>query len=83
MWFCEEVPLLYNAQKIAEQADEFWIIGTSLLVYPAAGLMGFAPLDCPIYYIDPKPAKVSSVFHVIQKLATIGVRELVNARLGK
>jgi NAD-dependent deacetylase len=82
VWFGEEVPLLYDAQKIAEQADEFWIVGTSLLVYPAAGLMEYAPIDAPIYYIDPKPAKVSTVFHVIEKAATVGVRELVNARLG-
>jgi NAD-dependent deacetylase len=82
VWFGEEVPLLYDAQKIAAEADEFWIVGTSLLVYPAAGLMEYAPIDAPIYYIDPHPAKVSTVFHVIEKAATIGVRELVNARLG-
>lgn len=82
VWFGEEVPLLYAAQEIAKQADEFWIIGTSLLVYPAAGLVEFAPIDAPIYYIDPKPARVSTVFHVIEKAATIGVRELVSLRLG-
>jgi NAD-dependent deacetylase len=82
VWFGEAVPMLYEAQRIAAAADEFWIVGTSLLVYPAAGLMEFAPLGAPIYYIDPKPAKVSTVFHVIEKTATVGVRELVDLRLG-
>ena len=82
VWFGEEVPMLYEAQRIASAADEFWIIGTSLLVYPAAGLVEFAPLGAPIYYIDPAPAKVSTIFHVIEKAATVGVRELVNLRLG-
>ncbi len=55
VWFGEDVPMMLPAMKIVEQADIFVIIGTSLQVYPAAGLVALAPQDIPIYYIDPKP----------------------------
>lgn len=55
VWFGEEVPMLLPAAEQASKADLFLIIGTSLQVYPAAGLMKFAPRHIPFYYIDPAP----------------------------
>jgi NAD-dependent deacetylase len=53
VWFGEEVPELGNAIYLASSADVFVIIGTSLNVYPAAGLIDYVPSECPIYIIDP------------------------------
>jgi NAD-dependent deacetylase len=55
VWFGEAVPMLQKAAEIAERADIFLIVGTSLQVYPAAGLMGYADPDIPFYYVDPHP----------------------------
>ncbi len=55
VWFGEQVPALEAAVDIIKDADIAVIIGTSLQVYPAAGLISYAPLDCQVYYIDPKP----------------------------
>ncbi len=55
VWFGEQVPALEAAVDIIQDADIAVIIGTSLQVYPAAGLISYAPLDCQVYYIDPKP----------------------------
>ncbi len=54
VWFGEAVPLMEEVSKIVEQADYLLIIGTSLQVYPAAGLIHYAPGHCLIYLIDPK-----------------------------
>lgn len=56
VWFGEDVPLIQEAAKHVESADILLIIGTSLQVYPAAGLMHYAPHSCKIFYIDPKPS---------------------------
>lgn len=56
VWFGEEVPAIENAIDIVETADILIVIGTSLQVYPAAGLMNYATDTIPVYYIDPKPA---------------------------
>jgi NAD-dependent deacetylase len=55
VWFGEEVPLLPQAALICSQADILVIVGTSLQVYPAAGLMAYAPAGIPVYYIDKNP----------------------------
>ena len=55
VWFGEAVPMLEPAADLAERADIFIIVGTSLQVYPAAGLMHYAPDHIPFYYVDPKP----------------------------
>lgn len=55
VWFGEAVPMIEKAVKIVEQADILVIIGTSMQVYPAAGLIDFAPENTPIYFIDPNP----------------------------
>jgi NAD-dependent deacetylase len=51
----QEVPELEQAVSITETADYFAVIGTSLQVYPAAGLIDFTNAKTPIYYIDPMP----------------------------
>ena len=78
VFFGEAVPKIEDAVEAVSQADILIIIGTSLVVYPAAGLMHYAPHDCPIYLIDP--AEVGShgknVTH-IKKGASAGMRELM------
>jgi NAD-dependent deacetylase len=55
VWFGESVPMIEPASMLAAEADVLLIIGTSLQVYPAAGLSRFVPPYAPIYYIDPAP----------------------------
>ena len=55
VWFGEAVPKFDTAARIASQADIMLIVGTSLQVYPAAGLVQYAKPGIPIYLIDPKP----------------------------
>ncbi|WP_375183522.1 NAD-dependent deacetylase, partial [Marinobacter sp.] len=80
VWFGEEVPLLEKAAEVVRSADYLLIVGTSLQVYPAAGLVHEVDMDVPITVIDPgEPASVSRA-RVIRKGACEGVREWV-ARL--
>jgi NAD-dependent deacetylase len=79
VWFGEQVPALEEAIGITEQADYFAVIGTSLQVYPAAGLIDFTQKSTPIYYIDPKPIKIPNLrntLEVIPNIASEGVRIL-------
>lgn len=79
VWFGEEVPALEEALTIVEKADILVIIGTSLQVYPAAGLMNFAKSTIPVYYIDPKPATMYDLqnrVEIIPMNATEGVAVL-------
>ena len=79
VFFEEAVPNITPAAEIVRQADILVIIGTSLVVYPAAGLMYYARKGTPIYYIDPNPAQIPSDMQnvtVIAKPATVGVAEL-------
>lgn len=81
VWFGEAVPMLEAAAELAEQADVFLIIGTSLQVYPAAGLMRYAPRNIPVYYIDPRPQlnfELESMpnLTVIEEPASTGVRRI-------
>ena len=78
VWFGEPVPEIETAVNYVEKADIFVIIGTSMNVYPAAGLLNYVPREAEVYLIDPKPVDVHSMrrIHVIQKGASEGVREL-------
>lgn len=78
VWFGEAVPMIETAIDYAEQADIFVIIGTSLNVYPAAGLLNYVPRNVPVYLIDPKEVPLPSgrSVHVIQKGASEGMAEL-------
>lgn len=76
VWFGEEVPALEEAIEITQDADYFAIIGTSMQVYPAAGLLHYTNKNVPIFYIDPKPATIydlSNPLEVIPMNATDGV----------
>ena len=79
VWFGEAVPMIENAAAIVETADIMVVIGTSLNVYPAAGLLNYAPEGIPVYLIDPKPVETwRKKVHFIQKGASEGVKELTN-----
>ncbi len=78
VFFQEPVPNITLAADIVKQADIVVVIGTSLVVYPAAGLLYYAKRGTPIYYIDPKPAEIDMPnLTVIAKKATEGVKELI------
>lgn len=78
VWFGESVPMMEPAIEEAMKADIFVVIGTSLNVYPAAGLINYVRRDCKLYLIDPKPVNVPYELnvHVIQKGASEGMSEL-------
>ncbi len=78
VWFGEAVPQIETAVDYVRRADVFVIIGTSMNVYPAAGLLHDVPREAEIYLIDPKPVDTHSPrpIHVIRKGASEGVKEL-------
>ena len=77
VWFGEAVPMIETAIDYCEKADIFLIIGTSLNVYPAAGLLNYVPAGVPVYLIDPNHVAIVSgrKVHVIQKGASAGMEE--------
>lgn len=79
VWFNEQVPMIKKAAIAMSDADIFVLAGTSLQVYPAAGLIDFLPVDVPKYIIDTNPPYIRPHhnFHVIEKTATQGVEELI------
>lgn len=84
VWFGEAVPEIQNAITIVAEADILVIIGTSLQVYPAAGLINYAPVDIPVYLIDPNEiGNLPDYVYVISKGASEGVEELKNIILPK
>ncbi len=78
VWFEEPVTLIEEAARIASTADIFVVVGTSLVVYPAAGLVNYAPIDCPKFIVDKKVPYTSSLYNLttIEKPATEGVKKL-------
>ncbi|GEP51282.1 NAD-dependent protein deacylase [Flavobacterium noncentrifugens] len=85
VWFGEEVPNLEEAIQLAQQADIFAVIGTSLQVYPAAGLMDFTNHHVPVFYIDPKPAAVPNIgkrLEIIAEPASVGM-EILQKKLNQ
>jgi NAD-dependent deacetylase len=80
VWFGESVPMIEEAAKVMSTADFFILAGTSLQVYPAAGLIDFLPAGIPKYIIDNNPPYVPPHhnFKVIKKPATEGVAEVKN-----
>lgn len=76
VFFQEAVPMFEPATEIASEADVFVIIGTSLVVYPAAALLRYVRPGTPIYYIDPRPSQVPANVTVIAEPATRGVAQL-------
>jgi len=59
VWFGEAVPMIEPAARLCMQADYFIVVGTSLNVYPAAGLVNYAPSGIPIYVVDPNEVRTS------------------------
>jgi NAD-dependent deacetylase len=78
VWFEEAVPMIEAAAAITMTADLFIVVGTSLQVYPAAGLINYAGKDIPKFIIDKKIPYTSSLRNltVIEKGAGEGVKEL-------
>lgn len=85
VWFGEAVPMIERAAEEVYDADILVIIGTSLNVYPAAGLVNYAKRGTEIYLIDPAPQNVprNMDIHVIAKKATEGMEELFGLLTGK
>ena len=85
VWFGEAVPMMEKAVKLASTADIFVVIGTSLNVYPAAGLTEYAPADSPMWLIDPNDVTVprSRKVEVIKAGASEGVADLSERLLNK
>lgn len=83
VWFGEPVPLIMDAAEICSRADIFLVIGTSLVVYPAAGLIHYVPEEAPKYIVDPKATPVSMIknLEIIREKAGVGVPELVDKLL--
>ena len=72
-----ELPFFASVQS----ADYFAVIGTSLQVYPAAGLIDFTTQETPIFYIDPKPIKIPNLrnpLEIIPEMASVGMKILKN-----
>lgn len=84
VWFGERVPMMRYAGEWASEADIFVVIGTSLNVYPAAGLLAFIKSGIPVYLIDPNEVTdpYGNVTHYIRKGAGEGVKELITLLTG-
>jgi NAD-dependent deacetylase len=84
VWFGEDVPNMTPAIRIVADADVVVVIGTSLQVYPAAGLMSYAKAKTPIYLIDPKPGlSESGNLYIFAESATSGMQKLKSVLLEK
>ncbi len=78
VWFEEPVPMIEKAAQVVKKADIFVVIGTSLAVYPAAGLVNYAPWQIPKFIIDKRVPSVSALYNLtaIESSATEGVKKL-------
>ena len=83
VFFGEAVPMISAAAAEAQEADIFIIIGTSLAVYPAAGLIHYVRPGVPVYLIDPNPISAGSNVQQIQKGASEGMKELFSLLMKK
>jgi NAD-dependent deacetylase len=83
VWFGEDVPMIEKAAAICADAELFILVGSSLAVYPAAGLINYVPRRVPKYIVDPNIPQISSNTSLIkiQEKATIGVPTLVEQLL--
>ncbi|MCL4137592.1 UNVERIFIED_CONTAM: hypothetical protein GTU68_028798 [Idotea baltica] len=83
VWFGESVPLIMDAAEIMTKADYVFIIGTSLVVYPAAGLVDYAPPSTPIFVIDPNKPLLEGMENItfIEEPASTGVPKVVRQLL--
>lgn len=79
VWFEEAVPMIEETVPVVQQADIFVVVGTSLVVYPAAGLVTVAADAIPKFIVDKKIPYTTSIYNItaIEKPATEGVKELI------
>ncbi|MBS4012867.1 MAG: NAD-dependent deacylase [Bacteroidetes bacterium] len=85
VWFGEAVPMIYEAAQLASNADIIIIVGTSLNVYPAAGLVGYAKQGTPVYLVDPGDINTAHIQNLtfIKEKGCVGVPKLVDELLQK
>ena len=83
VWFGEAVPNIEPAAELCEQADYFIVVGTSMNVYPAAGLIHYVPRSTPCYLVDPKAVPISRPSTIFQEKAGTGVKKVVDALLSE
>lgn len=78
VWFGEAVPTIEPAVEMCQQADFFVVIGTSMNVYPAAGLIHYVPNTSLCYLVDPKAVPISRNINIYQEKAGTGVKKVVD-----
>lgn len=81
VWFGEEVPMLQRAAEVTAQADVLIIVGTSIQVYPAAGLVHYKKEGVPLYFVDPDPQMAPGEhgnLEIIRERASVGLPILAN-----
>jgi NAD-dependent deacetylase len=78
VWFGEAVPNIEPAAELCEKADYFIVVGTSMNVYPAAGLIHYVPRSTPCYLVDPKAVPISRPITIVQEKAGTGVKKVVD-----
>lgn len=81
VWFGEAVPNIEPAALLCEEADYFIVVGTSMNVYPAAGLIHYVPRATPCYLVDPKAVAISRTITIVQEKAGTGVKKVVDELL--
>ncbi len=83
VWFGEAVPMIEKAAEITKSADIFMVVGTSMVVYPAAGLIHYVERKTPKYYVDPKAFTVHGItnMEVIREKAGKALPDLVDRLL--
>jgi len=77
VWFGEAVPMLDKAAEICQTADVFIVVGTSLNVYPAAGLIHYVPEKAKCFLVDPSEVQVPFHFNHIKDIASKGLEQLI------
>jgi len=79
VWFEEPVPMIEMAAEIMKTAEILLIVGTSLVVYPAAGLVNYAPWQIPKFIVDKKIPSASALYNLtaIEKSATEGMKDII------
>ena len=78
VWFEEPVPAIEEATRIVKKAEIFMVVGTSLVVYPAAGLVNYAPWQIPKFIVDKKVPSTSALYNLtaVEKPASEGMQEI-------
>ena len=85
VWFGEMVPMMDEAVKVTAKADIYLVVGTSLVVYPAAGLLDYVGSDIPKFIVDPNMPEVRGRpnLNLIEEKASIGMQKVRNILVDK